>query len=123
MLIDSYFSALTTFTVRQRRKSRGEEDEDDEDEKPKEDPRIKRELEEISKIKDESGIGSVSRQPLKECLVIFTQGDYSYNSDNHLLMIDSIKNSTPRFQMCIILIEKENSYMRCIKADLPLIPI
>ncbi|GFR93580.1 actin-binding LIM protein 1 [Elysia marginata] len=33
--------------------------EDDEDEKPKEDPRIKRELEEISKIKDESGIGSV----------------------------------------------------------------
>ncbi|KAK3766054.1 hypothetical protein RRG08_002291 [Elysia crispata] len=52
-------AALLPEILRQRRKSRGEDDEEDEDEKPKEDPRIKRELEEISKIKDESGIGSV----------------------------------------------------------------
>ncbi|RUS91931.1 hypothetical protein EGW08_000333, partial [Elysia chlorotica] len=52
-------AALLPEILRQRRKSRGGDDEDDEDEKPKEDPRIKRELEEISKIKNESGIGSV----------------------------------------------------------------
>lgn len=52
-------AAILPEILRQRRKSRGEDDDDDEDEKPKEDPRIKRELEEISKIKDESGIGSV----------------------------------------------------------------
>ncbi|GFO14586.1 actin-binding lim protein 1 [Plakobranchus ocellatus] len=49
-------AALLPEILRQRRKSRGENDEEEE---VKEDPRIKRELEEISKIKDESGIGSV----------------------------------------------------------------
>lgn len=44
--------------MRQRRRSRGEKDDDD-DEEIQEDPKIKRELEEISKIKDESGIGRV----------------------------------------------------------------
>jgi len=51
--------------VRQRRKSRGEEDEDD-DEAVYEDPKIKREIVELKKIKDESGIGKVMYNELEE---------------------------------------------------------
>ena len=51
------------FTVRQRRKSRGEEDEEEE---IIEDPKIKREIEELSKFKDESGIGKVIYKELEE---------------------------------------------------------
>lgn len=54
--------------MKQRRKSRGEkDDDDDDDEEVKEDPRIKRELDEIYKIKDESGIGQVIYREL-ECI-------------------------------------------------------
>ena len=51
------------FLVRQRRKSRGEEDEEDE---IIEDPKIKREIEELSKFKEESGIGKVICKELEE---------------------------------------------------------
>ena len=50
--------------VRQRRKSRGENDDDDEE--IIEDPKIKREIEELSKFKDESGIGKVMYKELEE---------------------------------------------------------
>ncbi|XP_059148713.1 actin-binding LIM protein 1-like isoform X2 [Physella acuta] len=52
-------AAILPEILRQRRRSRGEKDEDDDDDEVQEDPRIKRELEEISKIKNESGIGQV----------------------------------------------------------------
>ncbi|BFY99045.1 hypothetical protein BsWGS_02084 [Bradybaena similaris] len=52
-------AAILPEILRQRRRSRGEKDDDDDDEEIQEDPKIKRELEEISKIKDESGIGRV----------------------------------------------------------------
>ncbi|CAG5133705.1 unnamed protein product, partial [Candidula unifasciata] len=52
-------AAILPEILRQRRRSRGEKDDDDDDEEIQEDPKIKRELEEISKIKDESGIGQV----------------------------------------------------------------
>ncbi|XP_055900063.1 actin-binding LIM protein 1-like isoform X7 [Biomphalaria glabrata] len=52
-------AAILPEILRQRRRSRGEKDDDDEEEEVQEDPKIKRELEEISKIKDESGIGRV----------------------------------------------------------------
>ena len=52
-------------SVRERRRSRGENDEDEEEEVP-EDPKIQREMDEISKIKDESGIGKVIFQELAE---------------------------------------------------------
>lgn len=51
------------FPVRERRKSRGGEDEDEEQQ---ENPKFQRELEEISKIKDESGIGKAIYQELEE---------------------------------------------------------
>lgn len=54
------------FLVRQRRKSRGEKDEDDEDWEPGEDLRIKKEIEELSKFKDTSGIGKIIYDELKE---------------------------------------------------------
>ena len=52
--------------MRERRRSRGEKEEDEEEDKEAEDPRIKREIDEISKIKDESGIGKVIYQELSE---------------------------------------------------------
>ena len=52
--------------VRERRRSRGEVDQEDEDEQVEEDPKIQREMDEISKIKDESGIGKVIFQELSE---------------------------------------------------------
>ncbi|XP_052228480.1 uncharacterized protein LOC127842799 isoform X9 [Dreissena polymorpha] len=51
-------AAILPEILRQRRKSRGEEDVD-EDEAVFEDPKIKREIEELRKFKDESGIGKV----------------------------------------------------------------
>ncbi|XP_041371318.1 actin-binding LIM protein 1-like isoform X2 [Gigantopelta aegis] len=60
-------AALLPEILRERRRSRGEKDEDDdEDDSEVEDPRIQRELEEISKIKNESGIGSVIYKELTE---------------------------------------------------------
>ncbi|XP_060563743.1 actin-binding LIM protein 1-like isoform X2 [Ruditapes philippinarum] len=64
-------AAILPEILRQRRKSRGEEDDDDEP--IVEDPKIKREIEELRKFKDESGIGKViynelevaKQQPLK----------------------------------------------------------
>lgn len=53
------FILLMYVAVRQRRKSRGEEDEEEEEEGVFEDPKIKREIEELKKFKDESGIGKV----------------------------------------------------------------
>ncbi|XP_053406783.1 actin-binding LIM protein 1-like isoform X2 [Mercenaria mercenaria] len=50
-------AAILPEILRQRRKSRGEEDE--EEEQVFEDPKIKREIEELKKFKDESGIGKV----------------------------------------------------------------
>lgn len=50
-------AAILPEILRQRRKSRGEEEE--EDEAVFEDPKIKREIEELKKFKDESGIGKV----------------------------------------------------------------
>lgn len=52
-------AAILPEILRQRRRSRGEKDDDDDEEEIQEDPKIKRELEEISKIKNESGIGQV----------------------------------------------------------------
>lgn len=57
--------ALYFFSVRERRRSRGENDDDEEEQVP-EDPKIQREMDEISKIKDESGIGRVIFQELSE---------------------------------------------------------
>ncbi|XP_052770698.1 uncharacterized protein LOC128210396 isoform X2 [Mya arenaria] len=51
-------AAILPEILRQRRKSRGEEDEEEE-EGVFEDPKIKREIEELKKFKDESGIGKV----------------------------------------------------------------
>ncbi|PVD30242.1 hypothetical protein C0Q70_09504 [Pomacea canaliculata] len=60
-------AAILPEILRQRRRSRGEKDEDEEEEESmKEDPKIQRELEEISKIKDESGMGKVIYQELEE---------------------------------------------------------
>ena len=57
--------------MRQRRKSRGEADSDDDDEdKVFEDPKIKREIEELSKFKDESGIGTVICRELDKHKII-----------------------------------------------------
>lgn len=52
--------------MRQRRKSRGEKDEDSDDEAPQEDPKIQREIEELSKFKDTSGIGKIIYKELAE---------------------------------------------------------
>lgn len=52
--------------LRQRRKSRGEEEIDDEDDTPQEDPQIKREIEELSKLKDSSGIVKIIYKELEE---------------------------------------------------------
>ncbi|XP_052098530.1 uncharacterized protein LOC127733247 isoform X1 [Mytilus californianus] len=52
--------------MRQRRKSRGEKDEDSDDEAPPEDPKIQREIEELSKFKDSSGIGKIIYKELEE---------------------------------------------------------
>lgn len=57
-------AALLPEIMRQRRKSRGEADEDEEE--IIEDPKIKREIEELSKFKDESGIGKVIYKELEE---------------------------------------------------------
>jgi hypothetical protein len=56
---------MCVVAVRERRRSRGEREEEDE-EAVVEDPKIRREMEEISKIKDESGIGKVIFQELAE---------------------------------------------------------
>ncbi|XP_076461361.1 uncharacterized protein LOC143293897 isoform X2 [Babylonia areolata] len=54
--------------LRERRRSRGEADKDDDDDEEEvtTDPKIQREMEEISKIKDESGIGQIIFQELTE---------------------------------------------------------
>ena len=53
--------------MRQRRKSKGEKDVDDEDEEEVvENPKKLRELEEMTKIKDESGIGQLIYRQLEE---------------------------------------------------------
>ena len=58
---------LMWLTVKERRQSRGELNGDrDDDEEVEEDPKIQRELDEISKIKDESGMGKVIFQELAE---------------------------------------------------------
>lgn len=57
-------AALLPEIMRQRRKSRGEEEE--EEEEVAEDPKIKREIEELSKFKEESGIGKVICKELEE---------------------------------------------------------
>lgn len=51
--------------MRQRRKSRGETDDEDE-EMPPEDPKITKEIEELSKFKDQSGIGKIIYKELEE---------------------------------------------------------
>ncbi|KAJ8317290.1 hypothetical protein KUTeg_005194 [Tegillarca granosa] len=58
-------AAILPDIMRERRKSRGETD-DDEDEGPEEDPQVAKEIEEISKFKDTSGIGSVIYKELAE---------------------------------------------------------
>ena len=58
---------VSIISVRERRRSRGEkDDDDDDDDSDLEDPKIQRELDEISKIKNESGIGSVIYKELTE---------------------------------------------------------
>lgn len=57
--------AVFVFVVRQRRKSRGETDDEDE-EMPPEDPKITKEIEELSKFKDHSGIGKIIYKELEE---------------------------------------------------------
>ncbi|KAL8560338.1 hypothetical protein ACOMHN_006069 [Nucella lapillus] len=59
-------AAILPQMLRERRRSRGEMNGDDEEEEVIEDPKIQRELEEISKIKDESGMGKVIFQELAE---------------------------------------------------------
>ncbi|KAL8623382.1 hypothetical protein ACOMHN_060252 [Nucella lapillus] len=59
-------AAILSEILRERRRSRGEMDDDDDEEEVIEDPKIRREMEEISKIKDESGIGKVIFQELSE---------------------------------------------------------
>ncbi|CAE1313768.1 ABLIM [Acanthosepion pharaonis] len=58
-------AAILPEIMRQRRKSKGE-DMDDEDESPREDLQIKKEMEEMSKLKDCSGLGSVIYKELSE---------------------------------------------------------
>ncbi|KAL5016462.1 hypothetical protein ScPMuIL_006051 [Solemya velum] len=58
-------AAILPEILRQRRKSRGEKEDEDEDWVP-EDPRIKKEIEEISKFKDTSGIGKIIYDELRE---------------------------------------------------------
>lgn len=52
--------------MRQRRKSRGEKDSDEEEDTPQEDPKIKKEIEELSKFKDTSGMGKIIYKELEE---------------------------------------------------------
>lgn len=52
--------------MRQRRKSRGEKDSDEEDDMPQEDPKIQKEIEELSKFKDTSGMGKIIYKELEE---------------------------------------------------------
>ncbi|XP_050399413.1 uncharacterized protein LOC126816708 isoform X2 [Patella vulgata] len=61
-------AALLPEILRERRRSRGEEDgeEDEENQKALDNPKIKRELEEMTKLKDKSGIGSVIYKELEE---------------------------------------------------------
>ncbi|XP_070212235.1 actin-binding LIM protein 1-like isoform X2 [Littorina saxatilis] len=59
-------AAILSEILRERRRSRGELPDEDEDEQVPDDPKILREMEEISKIKDESGIGKVIFQELAE---------------------------------------------------------
>ncbi|XP_005101494.2 nucleolar protein dao-5 [Aplysia californica] len=59
-------AALLPEILRQRRRSKGEKDDDNDEDEVVENPKIKRELEEISKIKDESGIGRVIYKELEE---------------------------------------------------------
>ncbi|ESO87890.1 hypothetical protein LOTGIDRAFT_234877 [Lottia gigantea] len=60
-------AALLPEILRERRRSRGEEDEEDEEGLLViNDPKIKRELEEMTKLKDKSGIGSVIYKELEE---------------------------------------------------------
>ena len=54
--------------MRQRRKSHGEPEE--EEEEVFEDPKIKREIEELKKFKDESGIGKVIYRELEEAKIL-----------------------------------------------------
>lgn len=56
---------VLVIAVRQRRKSRGETDDEDE-EMPPEDPKITKEIEELSKFKDHSGIGKIIYKELEE---------------------------------------------------------
>lgn len=58
-------AAILPEILRQRRKSRGETDEEDE-EMPPEDPKITKEIEELSKFKDQSGIGKIIYKELEE---------------------------------------------------------
>jgi hypothetical protein len=57
---------LYSVLVRQRRKSRGEEEFDEDEESTQEDPKIKKEIEELSKFKDSSGIGKIIYKELEE---------------------------------------------------------
>ncbi|XP_076471425.1 uncharacterized protein LOC143301185 isoform X2 [Babylonia areolata] len=59
-------AAILPEMLRERRRSRGELNGGDEEEEAVEDPKIQRELDEISKIKDESGMGKVIFQELAE---------------------------------------------------------
>ncbi|KAL3864341.1 hypothetical protein ACJMK2_006032 [Sinanodonta woodiana] len=59
-------AAILPEILRQRRKSRGEKDDDDDENLVEEDPKIKREIEELSKFKDESGIGKIIYKELEE---------------------------------------------------------
>ncbi|XP_067656734.1 dematin-like isoform X5 [Haliotis asinina] len=58
-------AAILPEILRERRRSRGEKDEDEEEE-VQQDPKFERELEEISKLKDKSGIGSLIYKELEE---------------------------------------------------------
>lgn len=58
-------AAILPELLRQRRKSRGETDDEDE-EMPPEDPKITKEIEELSKFKDQSGIGKIICKELEE---------------------------------------------------------
>ncbi|XP_056005698.1 dematin-like isoform X2 [Ostrea edulis] len=58
-------AAILPEILRQRRKSRGETDDEDE-EMPPEDPKITKEIEELSKFKDQSGIGKIIYKELEE---------------------------------------------------------
>ncbi|XP_048247698.1 uncharacterized protein LOC124149153 isoform X5 [Haliotis rufescens] len=58
-------AAILPEILRERRRSRGEKDDDD-DEEVEQDPKFERELEEISKLKDKSGIGSLIYKEMEE---------------------------------------------------------